>query len=199
MGVKWKGNPFQDQEVKATPPPTLDPRPKRRLGRGMKPALLSLVIALLMVGCGDGTVDQSDLEYRNGVAYLPNEETPFTGRAERFYENGQKRESSYKDGKAHGLMTVWYENGQKKAERIYKDGNQNGLETTWQKSGEKKWEINYKDGKRHGLWTWWQKNGQKQEEGNYTDGLPQGVWIMYKYDGTEWGRDTYKDGLKVFD
>ena len=175
MGVKWKGNPFQDQEVKATPPPTLDPRPKRRLGRGMKPALLSLVIALLMVGCGDGTVDQSDLEYRNGVAYLPNEETPFTGRAERFYENGQKRESSYKDGKAHGLMTewyedgqkweegnytdgkreglwtFWYEHGQKKAERIYKNGNQNGLETTWQKSGEKKWEINYKDGKRHGL------------------------------------------------
>ena len=112
----------------------------------MKPALLSLVIALLMVGCGDGTVDQSDLEYRNGVAYLPNEETPFTGRAERFYENGQKRESSYKDGKAHGLMTVWYENGQKMKEENYKDGKQDGHSILYHEDGTELGRSTYKDG-----------------------------------------------------
>ena len=136
----------------------------------MKPALLSLVIALLMVGCGDGTVDQSDLEYRNGVAYLPNEETPFTGRAERFYENGQKRESSYKDGKAHGLMTVWYENGQKMKEENYKDGK---LMSAVQ----------------------WKPNGQKCPVTDIKDG--NGVWVWYTEDGTENTRTTYKDGERV--
>ena len=34
-------------------PPTLDPRPKRRLDRGMKAILFALFVALLMVGCGE--------------------------------------------------------------------------------------------------------------------------------------------------
>ena len=78
----------------------------------MKAILLSLAIALalLMVGCGESSnpsesvdmnetapkkdaietaVDYSKLQNRNGLKYLPNEETPFTGRAESFYENGQ--------------------------------------------------------------------------------------------------------------
>ena len=33
--------------------PTLDPRPRRRLDRGMKATLLALFVALLMVGCGE--------------------------------------------------------------------------------------------------------------------------------------------------
>ena len=69
-----------------------------------------------------------------------NEETPFTGRAESFYENGQKkREENYKDERrtgfrlggtrtgrstrketgrtaSYGARTEWYENGQKERE-----------------------------------------------------------------------------------
>ena len=56
----------------------------------MKATLFALFIALLMVGCGDGNVDYFDLEDRNGVKYLPNEETPFTGRAESFTTYWQK-------------------------------------------------------------------------------------------------------------
>ena len=58
-----------------------------------------------MVGCGEAdlsdpkvledttadAVDLSKLQDRNGVKYLPNEDTPFTGRAESFYEGGGKR------------------------------------------------------------------------------------------------------------
>ena len=34
-------------------PPTLDPRPRRRLDPGMKATLFALFVALLMVGCGE--------------------------------------------------------------------------------------------------------------------------------------------------
>ena len=37
------------------------------------------------------------------------------GVAVTYHMNGQKEwETNYKDGKKHGLMTWWYENGQKK-------------------------------------------------------------------------------------
>ena len=140
-----------------TTPPTLDPRPSRRLDRGMKLILLSLAIALLMVGWGKSSlpsesvdmndtapkkdaietaVEWSKLEVRNGIRYLQNEETPFTGRAKQFYFNGQKSgEVSFKDGKGDGLATTWYENGQKKREGNLKDDKPDGLATEWNKDG----------------------------------------------------------------
>ena len=103
----------------------------------------------------DGAVDWSKLEWRNWVMYLQNEEIPFTGRAKRFYKNGQnRREANFKDGKMDGLWTEWYENGQKKLEENYKDGKVDGLWTTWYENGQKKTEGNWKDGKKDGLWTY---------------------------------------------
>ena len=89
----------------------------------IKAILLSLFVALLMVGCGDGIVDYEDLEYRNGVAYLANEETPFTGRAERFYRNGQKQEEgNYTDGLPQGVWIMYKYDGTEWGRDTYKDG-----------------------------------------------------------------------------
>ena len=138
----------------------------------MKAILLSLFVGLLMVGCGE-VVDSSKLQDRDGVTYLPNEETPFTGRAESFYGNGQKEsEENYKDGKADGLWSWWYENGQKK------------------------WEENYKDGKLISAESW-KPNGEKCPVTNLKGG--NGVWVSYNDDGTEYKRYSYKDGERVFD
>ena len=163
----------------------------------MKKLLAAMFVALLMVGCGDVTVDVEDLEYRNGVKYLPNEKTPFTGKAESFYENGQKKgEVNFKDGKEDGLFRWWGENGQKEAEGTYKEGKQDGLWTFWYENGQKKWEWNYKDGK---LWTaiGWKPNGEKCPESNIKDW--NGVWVLYDDDGTVSHRRTYKDGELVED
>ena len=161
----------------------------------MKPVLLSLVIALLMVGCGDGIVDYEDLEYRNGVAYLPNEETPFTGRAESFYRNGQKRrEVNFKDGKQDGLWTWWNENGQKEEEENWKDGMEDGLWTYWYENGQKREEGNLKDGKSVGLLTKWWKNGQKGSEDNYKDGRQDGLSTWWYKNGQKRQESNWKDG-----
>ena len=189
-------------------------------GRGMKAILFSLFVGLLIVGCGESSdpsdpsdssttrevledatadaVDWSKLEWRNWVMYLQNEEIPFTGRAKRFYKNGQKqREQTYKEGKLDGLDTSWYENGQKQSEGNYKEGKVDGLYTSWYENGQKKEESNWRDGKLMSAEVW-KPNGEKcpvtniDEDGN-------GVWLEYKEDGTESYRYTYKDGELVED
>ena len=133
--------------------------------------LFALFVALLMVGCGDGSVDYHDLEDRNGVTYLADEETPFTGRAERFYHNGQKSwEGNYKDGEPDGLETHWFENGQKKGEGKMKDGKLMSAEV-------------------------WKPNGEKCRNTTLKDG--NGVLVIYNDDGTVNTRTTYMDGLPV--
>ena len=197
-------------------PPTLDPRPKRRLDRGMKATLFSLFVALLMVGWGESSqpsesvdmndtapkkdaietaVEWSKLEVRNGIRYLSDEETPFTGRAEDFYGNGQKSgEVSFKDGKGYGLATEWYENGQKKREGNFKDDKPEGLSTEWYENGQKKIEGNWKGGKRSGLWASWYENGQKSSEVNCKDGKQIGLYTSWHENGQQSSEVNCKDG-----
>ena len=54
---------------------------------------------------------------------------------------------NYNNGKLHGLVTRWYENGQKEAEGTVRDGIPDGLGAHWYKNGQKWIENNYKDGK----------------------------------------------------
>ena len=55
-------------------PPTLDPRPGRRLDWGMKTVLVSLAIALLMVGCGEQAQKEAGKEKKRRLAPLGAEE-----------------------------------------------------------------------------------------------------------------------------
>jgi antitoxin component YwqK of YwqJK toxin-antitoxin module len=93
-------------------------------------------------------VNEEELEFREGIAYLKGSDTPYTGKDFSLHENGQKKGvGNYKDGKENGLFVVWDANGRKKSE------------------------INYKDGKEDGLWVWRHENGQKGGERNYKDGV----------------------------
>ena len=89
----------------------------------MRTFLVILVVAIvsaLLSGCGSTVCEVQD---RNGVVYVPNQEEPFTGKRLCHYENGQKElEGYYKDGKKDGKWIYWYENGQVKSEDYYKDG-----------------------------------------------------------------------------
>ncbi len=180
----------------------------------MKATLFALFVGLLMVGCGESSnpsdssttpevledaiadaVDWSKLRVRDGVTYLPNEETPFTGRAESFYKEGQKSsEGNYNGGKMQGLWTLWYENGQKCEEQNWKDGELDELTTGWYKNGQKQVETNYKDGKLMSVEVW-KPNGEKCPVTNVKDG--NGVALRYNEDGKERSRLTLKDGERV--
>ena len=57
---------------------------------------------------------------KDGLLYEVDKELPFTGKTVIQYSDGQKvQEFTYKDGKQHGKVTAWYENGQLKAEIFF--------------------------------------------------------------------------------
>ena len=133
-------------------------------------------------------------EVGNQLYYLPNHHVPFTGKAVAMWPNGQKMtEISYKDGKHHGLLSMWYENGQ------------------WRRK------VNFVDGKKDGVWKHWYENGQQSDQLFYLGSFMvsaivwkpngeicsmtdvkagNGMMVKYTDDGTEWLRISYKDGEK---
>tara|TARA_Y100000589_G_C26990717_1_gene562500 strand:- start:39 stop:545 length:507 start_codon:yes stop_codon:yes gene_type:complete len=168
----------------------------------MKPVLLSLfVFSFSLWGAEPKVVSIYKLQKRgkagSQLTYIPNQDTPFTGKAVAFHPNGQKRwEQTYKDGKLDGLWTGWWKNGQKRFERNYKDGKRDGLTTEWYENGQKGQEVKHKDGKLMST-VHWKPNGEKCPVTNVKDG--DGIAVWYKDDGTEWVRQTYKDGKLVRD
>ena len=120
----------------------------------MKAILLSLfVFSFSLWGAEPKVVNVDKLQKRgeagSQLTYIPNQDTPFTGKAVDFYINGQKiEEVNYKDGKMDGLQTDWYENGQKGSEAIYKDGKAYGLWISYNEDGTEQGRATYKDGER---------------------------------------------------
>ena len=53
-----------------------------------------------------------------------------------------------------------------------------GIVTYWYETGEKEYEGTYKDGKREGTWTEWYENGNKKFEG--TPNIYEGKGILSK-------------------
>ena len=89
----------------------------------MKIIAFLLVVSLPLFGAEPKVVSFDKLQHRGWLSYIPNQDTPFTGKAVSFYANGQKRhEANYKDGKLD-WANDWYENGQKDTESNWKDGN----------------------------------------------------------------------------
>lgn len=69
------------------------------------------------------TVTKKDLDIKNDLAYLPNEDKPFTGKHEQHHSNGKKyTETNYKDGKKNGVLTTWDEYEHKVGQLSYFDG-----------------------------------------------------------------------------
>tara|TARA_B100001093_G_scaffold419394_1_gene410950 strand:+ start:667 stop:2208 length:1542 start_codon:yes stop_codon:yes gene_type:complete len=95
----------------------------------MRVALFILFIALFMAGCeeppklSEAVVEMSDLQERNGVHFLHNEETPYTGLAEQFNANGQKySKGNYKNGKQDGLWISYNIDGSELYRETYANG-----------------------------------------------------------------------------
>ena len=187
----------------------------------MKIILLSLVVSLPLLGAEPKVVSFDKLQHRGRLTYIPNQETPFAGKAVRFYPSGQRVwEENFKEGKLDGLQTIWYESGQKKSEGSNMDGYPHGLWTQWYPNGQKKSESICKHGKvmsakvwkpngemcpvtslkdGNGLLALWHVNGQKSSEANFKNGKREGRMIYNNYDGTEMGSIKYMDGERIYD
>lgn len=93
-------------------------------------------------------VNFADLEGRDGVRYLINEKTPFTGVAVKTSETGEvTRLRTYKDGKYDGECLSFYNNGQVREKESYKAGKKHGEFVVYFDNGDVKYKSTYQDGK----------------------------------------------------
>ena len=141
----------------------------------------------------ESAVEWSKLQNRNGDAYIPNTDKPYSGWAKQIYDNEQvKVLAEFTDGSVTRLKQ-WQKNGIPRWDFRYSIGKVaprdvrqmiGGIQIPLFKMGHrlcgtimgrKEFEGNFKDGKEDGLSTWWYENGQKQGEGNSKDGKDHGL------------------------
>jgi antitoxin component YwqK of YwqJK toxin-antitoxin module len=129
----------------------------------MKKIILAIAVTTSISGCDSNSFLEkiglkervtTVIQIRSGIAYLPNENEPFTGKFEEYankkpetfevsygdeHENKYKiQEVSFKNGKQNGLTTSWYQNGQKQSEENWIDNSPDGLKVEWDENGIKK-------------------------------------------------------------
>ena len=106
----------------------------------MKFNSILFAVLVLLGGCGEPNLDDPETldkilaeaidkeklqkrgEEGEKLFYAPNEQTPYTGWMKNMFNNGQVETlAHYKNGEWDGLLTRWYDNGQKRAEGNFKD------------------------------------------------------------------------------
>lgn len=134
-----------------------------------------------------------------------------------------KSEKKYIEGKADGMWTTYYTNGEPDKEKEYKNGLEHGIERKYDyETGELHTIMNYVEGKLHGKQTQLMKSnrtsytieseykdgllngpysetyvtGAIKKKGVYKNGKEEGVWIFNKPDGMPEREIAYKEGKK---
>ncbi len=141
--------------------------------------------------------ESPNVQNRNGVFYLPNQQEPFTGENLCVYLNNSQYHSqgNMLNGLPAGKWTWWYESGMKWQEHNHKDGKLDGKQTIWHQNGQVGSEGNFKDDLNDGKWTWWYENGQKEQEGNYKDGKLDGKFTKWYENGQKREEFNVKDDI----
>ena len=173
----------------------------------MKRTILFITSLVLIVGCSK-PVEDSTLINKDGLMYLPDSDSPYSGEVFTNYDTGEKEyqgtyenglliEYSYlnKDGTVKEPVNgetlidrngLFYEvNGQKPYTgdvfELYKDGSRKSSGTL-------------KGGKNNGLTTGWYENGQKEGEVTFKDGILDGLTTGWYENGQKMFEGTFKDG-----
>ena len=153
----------------------------------MKTRLLLLTTLLLMiVGCSK-SVEESTLINKDGLMYLPDSDTPYTGEVFFIYDTGEKE---YQGTYENGLLIEY--------SYLNKDGTVKepiNFETTLiEKDG-----VYYtKDTNKPYSGTVFSlyNNGKTNIEGSLKNGIVDGNWIKYYEDGKKMLVGNYRDGIE---
>lgn len=116
-----------------------------------------------------------------------------------FYANGKLRsESTFLNGKLHGVAKDFYDTGALMVERNYVNGVQNGAEKMFYANGKPKSEVTFANGKKVGWEKGWLDDGSKAFEGLYDNGgLAQGTHTSWSSKDTKLSEGSFKDGKKL--
>jgi antitoxin component YwqK of YwqJK toxin-antitoxin module len=114
----------------------------------MKKMLLCAGIIICLISCSSEKIQFGQLQDRNGLFYLVNKTTPYTGDVVSYANGKVEFEGKIENGLRTGLWVYYYPTGQKKSEGKFLDGLKDGTWTTWKDNGQQDVVEAYKVGKR---------------------------------------------------
>jgi len=111
----------------------------------------------------------------------------------------KKSEKTYVTGLIHGLVLHWDEKGGLRyqgnfiADTVTNTSMENGLITKWFNNGQKKSEQHYRNGKLDGFSNRWYRNGQRLETGKFYNG--SGISYTWDENGRKIRERKFENGL----
>jgi hypothetical protein len=201
----------------------------RRLLVDCSSALLALGSLVLPIGCSSGvqaadpTVPRVEEEppasppapgtaFERRWSYLSANTAPdhssanwngaLDGAVTLWHENGTKKaEGRYEHSQRVGPWIFWHDNGQVRWQGTYVDGDVDGRELAWYANGQLELESNWKGGRREGVFAQWHENGQLAAQGEYRRGKREGRFQFFRADGSvdEASSGRYEDDVRVGD
>jgi len=110
-----------------------------------------------------------------------------------------KLEANYKEGRRHGLLRRWHENGKLAAHEEYDGGRWEGRRAAWWENGQLQFDWNYHEGKlTQGTWECFHPNGAHWTEYRVGAGgkVPNQRQVAYHDNGTIEYRGDWKNELQ---
>ena len=150
-------------------------------------------LLVMMAACGtlnnqrpqqliEVNADQIELHANEGLFYF--EETPFTGIALKYYDNGIVAESAqFQNGKRHGLLKKWYASGVMSYMANYKEGKYHEKTYSWWGNGKLRSESTFKAGIAHGIQKLWYSSGEPFKQLNLVEGKEDGMQKAWRKNG----------------
>lgn len=130
---------------------------------------------------GSSSFDESITGYRFVVVKRQGAFDYDNGTKVDYHSNGNiSMEYELKNGKIHGPIKVYHENGQLKKTGTYLDGQQNGLFTEYDQYGNKLYEYSLKQDKKYGQLIFYE-NGEKSTSTTFRNDIKNGEYIEYYY------------------
>lgn len=121
-----------------------------------------LVLALLMVSCGDGLTEKVIESYRNGqpaLVQVYNRSGECIKEIE-YYESGALRmEGPMKDGQREGEWKSYFEDGKTQSTGFFHEGIRTGKTKIYYANGNLYMEGTYKDDHQNGTWSYYDEQG----------------------------------------
>ena len=130
-------------------------------------------------------------------------EVPFVdgrlhGEVRHWHQDGLPSLSAwYRHGRQDGPRIEWYANGRKGFEASYADDQAHGPLRAWYEDGSPKEESQLSEGRYEGLARVWGPQSRKADELNYKAGKLHGVVIRHARDGRVLSKAAYRDGVLV--
>ncbi len=147
--------------------------------------------SLFLVGLAAGQVNMSSLDMRDGLLYLADTSTPYSGEVE---DQGRSI-GNVNEGKREGEWRWVFENGE--TERLMKfEAGVLQWRGGWHENGQEESSLAYQNGRPHGPMQHWDADGTLRERHIYVDGLLEGLEEIFDHHGQKTVTSEYSNGVR---